>query len=63
MKHFLLTVSLLIILQKDTSLSAVVNPLISEDVRDSALFIVIINYTDIRNQVEKTRKGYYDTIS
>lgn len=63
MKHFLLTVSLLIILQKDTFLSAVVNPLISEDVRDSALFIVIINYTDIRNQVEKTRKGYYDTIS
>lgn len=64
MKQFLLefqsTVSLLIILQKDAFLSAVVNPLISEDVRYSVLFIVIINYNSIRNQVEKTRKGYYD---
>lgn len=39
---------------------AVVNPLVSEDVKDSVVLILFINYTDIRNQVEKMRKGYYD---
>lgn len=39
---------------------AVVNPLISEDVKDSVVLILFINNTDIRNQVEKMRKGYYD---
>lgn len=48
---------LLIILQKDTFSPSVVSPLISEDVRDAVLFILISNHTDIRSQVEKMRKG------